>query len=320
MSRIVYYAFPSGKIQGGQKMILRHVETLRGLGFDAVYWTTKATTPPDWLTYDVPIEYSTPIRAGDVLVLPEDAVNSIGKVAGLDHQRVIFCQNQFILAAFALDVLDRFPASRPPTFLAVGQGQAATLGRLYPRSQVEVVPCFADERLFRPAADRSPAIAYMPKKRAFEPKVIRGYLRKLHPRHADRPWLEIDGKPEAEVAAALGGAELFLSLSRFESVGMATLEAMASGCVCAGFTGLGGDEYATPANGFWVREDDCEAAADALARAADVLSAGGPPLRRLREAGQETARAWSYARFRDALEETWMRLAPQARLKAGPLD
>ena len=312
-TRIVYYAFPNAKIQGGQKMILRHVETLRDLGFNAIYWTTKATTLPTWLSHDVPVEYSTPIRRGDVVVLPEDAVNSIATVAGLDHPVVIFCQNQFILAAFALDALDRFPASRSPTIMAVGQGQAATLGRLYPRARVEVVPCFADERLFRPAAEKSSAIAYMPKKRGLEPKIIRGFLRKLHPRHADRPWLEIDGKPEAEVAATLAGAELYLSLSRFESVGMSTLEAMASGCVCAGFTGVGGQDYATPANGFWAPDDDCEAAAD-------VVLTGGPPLRRLREAGEETARAWSYARFRDALEETWMRLAPGARLKDGPLD
>lgn len=320
MTRIVYYAFPSGKIQGGQKMILRHVETLRALGFDAVYWTTKTTTPPTWLSYDVPIEYSTPIRKGDIVVLPEDAINSIARVAELDQQIVIFCQNQFILTAFALDALDRFRPDRPPTFLAVGQGQAATLGRLYPHAPLEVVPCFADDRLFRPAERKSPSIAYMPKKRAFEPRVIRGYLRKLYGRHADRPWVEIDGKPEAEVAAALGEAELYLSLSRFESVGMATLEAMASGCVCAGFTGVGGGEYASPANGFWAPDDDCEAAADALARAADLALAGGPPLRRLKEAGYETARQWSYARFRDALEETWMRLAPDARLKDGPLD
>ncbi len=101
---------------------------------------------------------------------------------------------------------------------------------------------------------------------------------------------------------------------------MTTLEAMAAGCVCAGFTGVGGDEYATPDNGFWVPNEDCEAAADALALAADLSQTGGAPLRLMLEAGHETARQWSYAAFRVALEEVWMRLAPEARLREGPLD
>ncbi len=94
---------------------------------------------------------------------------------------------------------------------------------------------------------------------------------------------------------------------------MATLEAMASGCVCAGFTGVGGQEYATPENGFWAPEDDCEAAVDALAQAADLVKTGGPPLARLVEAARETARHWSYAVFRPALEDFWHRFAPEAR-------
>ena len=64
-----------------------------------------------------------------------------------------------------------------------------------------------------------------------------------------------------------------------ESVGLTTLEAMASGCVCAGFTGIGGRQYATPDNGFWVDDDDCMAAADALAQAISLVREGGAPLR-----------------------------------------
>jgi glycosyltransferase involved in cell wall biosynthesis len=101
---------------------------------------------------------------------------------------------------------------------------------------------------------------------------------------------------------------------------MTTLEAMAAGALCAGFTGIGGLEYATPENGFWVAEDDCEAAADALAEACAIATSGGPELARRLEAGYETARQWSYAAFLRQLEETWMRLAPDARLKSGPLD
>lgn len=88
---------------------------------------------------------------------------------------------------------------------------------------------------------------------------------------------------------------------------------MACGCVVAGFTGIGGKEFASPANGFWVDEDDCEAAADALAQAVELVRNGGAPLQRYAEAAQDTVRVWSRETFRMRLEEVWQRIAPNAR-------
>lgn len=62
-----------------------------------------------------------------------------------------------------------------------------------------------------------------------------------------------------------------------------------------------------------------EAAAAALAQADDLVRSGGPRLDAMLEASRETAAQWSYARFRVALEEVWMRVAPQARVQTGPL-
>lgn len=320
MARIVYYGFPTGRVIGGIKMIYRHVETLRDLGFDAVFATGPDAQEPAWLEVSVPLARSLALRDDDILVLPEDGRQVIAQAATRQQKSVIFCQNQFILGSLALPSLDIYAAARPVTFIAVGRLLAGVIGRVYPQAEVEIIPCFADERRFSPAGPRDGGIAFVPKKRALEPKVIQGFWRKFHPDQPERPWREVSGLPETQVAEAFRRSELYLSLSRFESVGMATLEAMASGCVCAGFTGVGGDEYASPANGFWVRDDDCEAATDALARASDLVRTGGPALRRHIEAARSTADAWSYARFRVALEDVWMRLAPEARIQSGPLD
>jgi hypothetical protein len=313
MARIVYLAFPIRGIYGGQKMIIRHVETLRELGFDAVWWNNTQGRPPTWFEFDVPREVNRPFRPDDILVVPSDAPTALATLAAGDHRVIVFEQNQFSFAAMAYEAIDQFPADRRPTFIAVGQTNAASIRRAYPEARIEIVPCFADERLFRPGAVREDAIAYAPRKRMREGHMIRAFFRRVHPRHAALPWSELTRAPEREVARTFAASSLYLSLSRFESVGMTTLEAMACGCICAGFTGVGGREYATTANGFWVADDDCEAAADALAQAADLVQTGGPALRRCREAAQDTARQWSYERFRVALEEVWERLAPQAR-------
>jgi hypothetical protein len=319
MGRIVYLAFPTRAVSGGHKMTLRHVETLRELGFEAVVWGNDSAVLAEWVEHRAPVEIGARFRPDDVLVVPNDAPNALASLALAPQRVVVFCQNQFTLASLGMEPLQAYPAERFPAFIAVGPTAARTVRRLYPSAPLVLVPCFADERRFRPGAKR-PAVAYSPRKRPLEGRSIRNLFRHLHPAHAQLPWLGLEGAHESQVAQTFAEATLFLSLSRLESVGITPLEAMASGCLCAGFTGIGGRDFAAAENGFWVDEDDCEAAADALAKAADLAASGGPALTAMIDAGRATAEAWSYARFRRALEESWMGLAPDARRQAGPLD
>jgi hypothetical protein len=309
--RIVYFHLANPGIAGGQKMAVRHVEALNDLGFDAVLSVDPGVPLPPWFEQRAPVIREEPIRPDDVVVVPEDGPKALRvAVASAAERIVLLCQNPFFHAASGLDFIaaheDRFRA-----FLTVGPRHAALMRRLYPRAEVVQVRCFADERRFRPGAKRA-AVAYAPRKRPLEAAAIRAFHRRLRPDQAVG-WARIENATEAQVAEALGMAGVHLSLSRLESVGMTTLEAMASGCVCAGFTGVGGAEYATPENGFWAPEDDCVAAADALAQAIDLYREGGPRLERMLAAGYETARAWSHAAFMGELEAVWSKLAPEAR-------
>ncbi|HEY8614966.1 glycosyltransferase [Phenylobacterium sp.] len=320
MSRIVYLAFPAGGITGGQKMILRHVETLRDLGFDAVLWHSPQNPRQAGIPHRAPIKVGTPFRPDDILVLPDDAPNALRTAATLAQPLVVFCQNQFGLAGIGTPALAAYPPDREVRMLTVGPTAAASIQRIFPDLPVAIVPCFADERVFRPAGAAAHRAAYAPRKRPQEAVAIRNLLPRLHPRHAGLPFHAVENVSEPEVAEAFAGSALFLSLSRLEAVGITPLEAMASGCVCAGFTGIGGRDFASPENGFWVEEDDLFAATDALAAAADLVLTGGPPLARMRDAGRATAEQWSYGRFRERLEAVWSEFAPAARLRDGPLD
>jgi hypothetical protein len=321
VTRIIYVFFSSGGVQGGHKMILRHVETLRDLGFDAYAYTGRVNQSPWWFEHRAPVLVEEPLSPDrDILVLPDDGETVLKQFAARTYRVFVFVQNPYLYAAKGMGVVAQYPAERFPGFLTVSAGTEALLKRLYPSAVVDKVRAFADERVFRPGASREHAVALVPRKRKLEAEMIGAFFRGLHPEHAGLPWRAIPDSSERDVAAAFADSSVFLSLSRLESVGMTPLEAMASGALVAGFTGLGGREYASPDNGFWVEEDDCVAAADAVARACDLARRGGPELTRRLEAGYETARAWSYAAFRTELEETWMRLAPKARIRNGPLD
>ena len=314
MVRIVYVGFPNGGVSGGQKMLLRHVEALQKMGFNAVYWTSRSCRLPEWLKYDAPVEWGTPLLDDDIIVLPEDAPQAIASIGSRYRRVLVFCQNHYYMAASSIDALCTLPRHSFLGFIASGRTIATSCARAFPDASVRVIPCFADERLFKPAPARIDTVAFVPRKRQLEARAIRAFFQRLYPHYRDLPWVAIDGMAEKQVAETLGRATLFLSLNRLEGVGMTLLEAMASGCVAAGFTGLGAREFTTPTNGFWVEEDDCEAAADALARAADLVRQGGAGVEVLKDAAYETASRWTYARFHDALEEVWSELAPDARI------
>ena len=98
MARILYLSFPDGRITGGQKMILRHVQALRDLGFEARLWVRGPGQLPPGAAPDVPVEAGTAFQAEDVLVIPEDAKNALAAAAGFPQQTVVFCQGHIKLA------------------------------------------------------------------------------------------------------------------------------------------------------------------------------------------------------------------------------
>ncbi len=312
MARILYILSSGGGLTGGQKMIVRHVEALCELGFDAACYVTNKE--PGLIEHSAPVVNGR-VAPEDTVVVADDAQATLQQCAGAPWRSVVFVQNPYHMARLGLEGIDALAAAGKLRFLSVAPRLSTTLRRLHPEAPIDLVQCFADERRFSERGPKQAQIAYTPRKRPLEAAAIKGFFQHLHPAHRPLPWVEVQNAAETDVAAAFAASSLFLSLSRLESVGMTTLEAMASGCLCAGFTGIGGDEYATPDNGFWAPEDDCEAAADALAEAAAVAAEGGAELARRLEAGFETARAWSYAVFLQRLETVWMGIAPEARTR-----
>jgi len=308
MARLIYALNSSGGIRGGHKMAIRHVEALRSLGFDAYVYIFNEASRPTWIRHEAPIMLGGPIQPGDVVVVSEDNGSLLRQMAGRQERTVVFYQGPHSGAEKA--AIDALPNQ---TIMTVGRRHQTDIRRLFPKAAVELVPCFADERVFRPAREKVAAVAYSPTKRPMSARAIGEFLKRIHPRHSGLVWSEMAGLPEHDVAAILGRSSLFLALGVLESVGLMPLEAMASGCLCAGFAAVGGRDYATVENGFWAPDDDQIAAADALAEAADLALSGGPRLKAMIDAGYETAAQWSYAVFLAALEETWSGLAPEAR-------
>jgi hypothetical protein len=176
------------------------------------------------------------------------------------------------------------------------------LERVLRFSDIAILPCFVDPVLFHPREKRN-QIALIPKKLPREAAAVQRIFTLKYPELAGTGWEIIDNRSERETAEIFGRSMAVLSLPFLESFGLVPLEAMSSGAIVAGFTGYGGQEYATPENGFWFAPDQMEEVADALARVISGFQQSDPEIFRVREAGFATAAQYGRERARAALEE-----------------
>lgn len=306
--RIVFLCAPAGKINGGIKYTFRMAEILRRDGFEAVVFE-KDGIRPAWFDSSAPIIGTDDLRPqpGETLVLPEDQPDLLKHLADWPQRKVIYCQNPFYAAFSALGC--KSYADYGISALLCGSLSsmvyAAQRHQDVPRYHV---PCGVDSTLFMPRSPKRAAIALLPRKRPVEAAYLQDMFRAQYPQWQHVAWQEIGAAHEQDVAAALGEAAVFLALSRLDGFGLTPLEAMAAGCVVAGFTGIGGREYATEQNGFWAAEDDFPACLQGLNQALTLWHQGGTALADHLAAGQATAARYTPEHFAAATRQAWTSL------------
>ena len=302
--QIIFFCPPAEKLNGGIKYIFRMAETLRRAGHDAVVYEEKELRP-DWFANEAPIvgEKVLGSRVDQILVLPEDQPYAMRRWAKAPQRKVMYCQNHFFAARST-----RFGG----TYADYGISHILCSGRAvydfcrhrHPEVVSLHVPCGIDPALFHPGMKKE-RIAYMPRKRPVEAGFIRDLFRFGYPEFREIEWLALDGKSEREIAEALGESTVFLSLNRLDGFGLTPIEAMASGCVVAGFTGIGGQEYAVPENGFWARDDDFPVCVRQLAEAVWLSRETGGRREAYTTACKRTTDQYTPAVFEAAAAAAW---------------
>lgn len=309
MARILYVSTIFNKPAGGVRMIFHHVRELRRLGFEAfVVSPGGGELQPGWFDADAPIlQPPFMMFPDDVLVLPEVAPAIVAELHDQPSRKVLFCQNHF--AAFeGLGDFAGWAEAGVDHAMYCSQVVADAVGGCFPFRHSAVIRCGIDRALFQPAADKQVNVVLMPRKRPGDVRLIRKAFERRWPQYLRYPWFGCDGESERAVAGKLGRASVFLSLSRREGLGLPPLEAMASGCLVAGFTGLGGRDYATPDNGFWADEEDVFGAADAVGQALRTLLTEPRRAAAMRAAGLATAARYSFDAMREDLKAFWSRV------------
>jgi hypothetical protein len=302
VARIIFLSpFAKNEITGGIKTAYRQAELLAELGFDALVYQPEGK--PSWFDTRARV-LSEPHLApapGDVLVFPETLNGVLAEMVQTRFaaKKVMFCQAHYYTL---------FNPILPQRYRELGFAKVACqsaiakgfLERVLRLTDVAVIPCYIDEKLFFPRA-KTMQIALIPRKLPREAAAIQRIFNLKYPQFQSIPWQIIENATERETAEIFGRSTIVLSLPFLESFGLVPLEAMASGAIVAGFHGYGGQEYARPDNGFWFPPDHLEEVADALARIIIGLERRDPDLLKMRDGGLATAARYSKEQTRAAL-------------------
>lgn len=304
--RIVFaceaYPFPSG----GVAVIYQHAALLARRGLRACV-ALPARPPVDFYGSEAPLWIHGGALApepGDIWVLPEGFQSYAQALRHSPVALLMFCQNQYYLP-FGPDARTGFAEFGVDGVLASSEAVRSFFEEVYGLRDVPLIPCAVDTEVYRSAAVKKQQVAFMPRKLGDEVGFLQATLRRLHPRHADVPWVAIQGLSRKEAAAALAQSSVFLSLSHRESFGLPPLEAMASGCLVAGFHGDGGREYMNADNGWWAETGDWKACVHGLAAALDLAAAPPQASSHRRSAMAATVARYSPERLESALLNFW---------------
>lgn len=316
--RAVWYVPPLGKLSGGLANIYETAANMRAIGLEAALTGPKPDAPgyAEARRAGLPaLDWGAPFAPGDIFIVPESWPNVIARGLEADIPVYVYVQSW----VYMFGNLPEGVAWRqlPVRYLAVSRPVAWLLGEVLGLEVDGLLPPVVHEDFFRPAQRPSGhvRIAWMPRKnRALgeQARQVAEAKLALAPNAPRLEWLTIHNLPRAEVAERLASCHLFLSIGFPEGFGLPPAEAMASGCVPVGFTGLGGWEYMRqaggqepqgqaarppcplpeddlPGNGFYCADGDSVSAGLALARAAVLAGENGPAWRELEAACRETA-------------------------------
>ena len=302
----IYYCISGPPEAGGQYVNVEHIEALRSLGLRAYLLYIPSGAEPQRFDVGVPtILYGSQMKIGegDIVVVPESWPKILRAFSKMECRKIIHCQNPYYLF-HSFDSVNAIDETGYTTMLSCSTFTTQSV-RLFGYShEIHTIRPRLAAEFFKGDSDKKLQIAYMPRKRENETIFLKGLFKSLYPEYRDIPWVPIKNMTRRECAEILRESDIFASFSFAEGSGLPPLEAMACGCIVAGFDGQGGKDYATPANGFWVEEGDYVGFAHQLANAIRASKSEGWR-NDLKDACSLTTEGFSPARFKLAMATAW---------------
>lgn len=316
---------PLEKITGGMRVLAQVANQLAASGRECCF-VVSGSFPSALENPDIPIRKLDKVSTGqqDRWLVPEGWPVALAPALAAGARCAIYVQNWAFL-------LGRLPngvtwQSLPVRMLAVSE-PVRTFIQETTGLDSKILPPALDHHFFLPsgAASSNMRIAWMPRKNRGMATQIRTIFEALATtRGKPLPeWIAIENLTLENVALTMQSCQIFLATGFPEGFGLPPLEAMACGCLVAGFGGMGGWDYMRQAlpngfqpaiklaerpwgpNGFYAADGDVWGAALALMAAYDTLLENAPNLAAIRASALTAARWYDFARQKTAVARIW---------------
>lgn len=285
---------------------------------------------PESLAGDLPVIplKDLQLKQGDRWIVPEGWPMFLGPGMSGNADCALYVQNWAFLHGLLPEKLT-WP-SLPLRMISVSYPVAVFIEETTGLDAPVISPAINPELYFPPAKHQKPLsrdekvrIAWMPRKNKNLASQIRAIFEARLSKNGNRlpEWIAIDNLSPADVGETMRHSDIFLITGFPEGCPLPPLEAMACGCIVAGFTGIGGWDYMRQGypeawepyfnlpqttwgqNGFFVPDGDVWGASKVLEEAYNSLFSDLSL--QLRKAGFETAAYYNAAHQRDQVLSLW---------------
>lgn len=328
---------PLRHLSGGLAVLYQVAEQLHDLGFP-VWITPRAEGAAGLENCRAPVmpwdELEAQLTPKDIWLAPEGWSNALAPGLRARARCLVYVQNwAFLFSSLPAGVAWR---DLDVSFLAVSDPVAwfvkTALGRDAPVLRPSLdLSLFRAEPETRPPASKGLRIAWMPRKNKASALQVQQIMAARAALPVPVTWVEIQNKTPAEVAQILRSCHVFMATGFPEGLALPPLEAMACGCLVAGFAGLGAWDYLRQAlpggylpqcplpelpwqkgaqagiagNAFIAADNDALGLALAVEAAADIALREPEAYNILQQRGQAAAGFYSVENQRRALAHLW---------------
>ena len=304
---------------GGVKRIYTHVEILRRNGLDAQVVHLQPGFKPDWFdSHITPANLAEGLRMGpdDRLVVPDSMVSLLPQLP--DCPKVVLVLNPFYLLQVEeptaiLGLLGHLP------LVTNSRSIADFLSWIYSRNDIALIRTGVDREIFFPGEKGERVrIAFTRRKDTASDAIILLLRQHMAERDMsiDLTVLDIEDLSLNDYAAMLRSSHIWLTTSLHHGFPRSTLEAMACGCLCMGYTGACGADLIIPSseggmqqNFIPVPDGDVFGLTRTLSEAVRGVQRSSPGVGEIVEASLETAAQHTLEREEQSVLDFWQEMS-----------
>lgn len=309
--RIFYLCPDFTAPSGGVKRLYTHVEILRANGYEAYILHFNRPFKPAWFENDVPIVYSSDspsMTPKDTVVIPEGFPNIMKQLTAMHIRKVVIALNP-------LYIFRNLPMGE--SWIQYGihwvMTNTRTMGDFITWSMgiehVHLIGTSLDHSLFYyEPREKHHQVAYL-KRKDTASEMVEKILKSRERSLRDLEFIPIENLKIEDYARVLRESEIYLNTCTAEGFPRSTMEAMASGCFCAGYHGIGGLDYFVDdgerQNFILAEAADFVDLSKKLVRLLEMVRARDPLLDRIRHNALATAAQFTPELEKESIIDFW---------------